>query len=387
MIERLLAEGGLWKKIFFRGDGGATYSDGVDFMFMGLWWLSVACFVGLMGAMVYFVIKYRRRPGRPAMRSASHNNVLEITWTVIPTIIVVIIFVMGFRAYARQVVAPSGTLNLDLSAYKWGWDITYPSGAGATENTVPNQLGALPVPIYIIPEDTPIKLTMSSQDVIHSFWVPDFRFKQDVFPNRFTTYWFQSEKLKETDRDNPDLAYPNREHWVFCAEYCGDNHSEMAAILRVVPREQFAEWLKEPFDGGMSLVDVGRKLHTTKGCVQCHSVDGSAGTGPTWKNMYGYESAYVNAPSWTLDDNAIREGIYDPGAKVRQGFQNQMASYQGRLNDKELRAIIAYMRSLSDRAGEFDPAATWGSISSAAGVDGKAEIARADGERTREIGN
>ncbi len=367
MIGALLANSGFWTRVFFREKGSATYSHGADVMFLGLWWFSVFCFVGLIGTMIYFVIKYRRRPGRPAMISASHNNVMEITWTVIPTIIVVLIFIAGFRAYAAQIVAPAGTLNLDLSAKKWAWDITYPNGSGATESTKPNQMGALEVPIYVIPEDTPVKLTMSSEDVIHSFWIPDFRFKQDVFPNRFTTYWFQTEPLKETDRDNPDLPYPNKEHWLFCAEYCGDNHSEMAAIIRIVPQEEFTRWMSEPFDKGMSLVEVGSILYKTKGCVQCHSVDGSDNTGPTWKNLFGYEVAYSNADSWTIDENAIREAIYNPGVKIRQGYKNQMPTYQGRINDKELRALIAYMKSLSDKAGEFDASQTWGGAGQAGG--------------------
>ena len=104
--------------------------------------------------------------------------------------------------------------------------------------------------------------------MIHSFWVPDFRMKQDVFPNRFTTYWFQTEKLKDTDNDNPDLGYRNKEHWVFCAEYCGDNHSEMAAIIRVVPQEHFAAWVREPFKAEEPLVNVGKILYSNKGCVQ-----------------------------------------------------------------------------------------------------------------------
>ena len=362
MIGILLGSAGFWSRIFFRDSRGSSYSPEVDFLFLGLWWFSVATFSLMMGAMVYFVWKYRWRPGQPLIRSSSHNTVLELAWTIIPTILVVPIFIAGFVVYSHQIVAPAGTLNIDLEAKKWTWDLTFPNGAGATQSTKPNEMGALEIPIYILPEDTAVKLTMSSDDVIHSFWVPDFRFKQDVFPNRFNTYWFQTNKLRDTDRDNPDLPYPNSDHWVFCAEYCGDNHSEMAAILRVVPKAEFAKWLNEPFAKGQSLVEIGQTLHKTKGCVQCHTTDGSRGTGPTWKNLFGYESHYNSAPAWVIDENAIREAIYEPQAKIRQGFPNQMASYQGRINGKELRAIIAYMKSLSDKSTDLDPTLTWGDV-------------------------
>ncbi len=375
MMQRFLANAGPVQQLFFREDGQATYSRDSDLIFLGLFWFSTATFVVMMGLMVYWTIKNMGwKKGTPVQRSASHNNVMEFAWTIIPTLLVVVMFIVGFRAYARQIVSPESALALDVSAYKWGWDMTYPNGASASENTAENEIGAIPIPIYIIPEDTPVKLTMSSQDVIHSFWVPDFRMKQDVFPNRFTTYWFQTEKLKDTDFENPDLGYRNKEHWVFCAEYCGDNHSEMAAIIRVVPQEEFAKWVREPFAGDKKLTDIGAILHKTKGCVQCHTVDGASGTGPTWKDMFGNEAQYNSADPWTIDANAVREAIYEPAAKIRQGYPNQMASYQGRINDKELRALIAYMKSVSDGVSDFDPEQTWGSL------DPEAEGADASGD-------
>ncbi len=363
MILNLISSVGPVQEFFFREHGSATYSRDSDLIFLGLFWFSFVTFVVMMGLMLYFTVKNRGwKKGMRVKRSASHNNTMELAWTIIPTLMTVVMFVVGFRAYARQIISPDQAINLDVSANKWTWEITYPNGSGATETTKTNEFTAIPAPIFIIPEDTPIKLTMSSADVIHSFWVPDFRMKQDVFPNRFTTYWFQTGKLSETDRDNPDLPYPNKEHWVFCAEYCGDNHSEMAAILRVVPRKQYAAWIREPFSGDKSLVEIGQILYTSKGCVQCHTIDGSSNTGPTWQNLFGSETRYNSAAAWKIDENAIREAVYEPAAKIRQGYPNQMATYQGRINDKELRALIAYMKSISDLTTDFDPAETWGDL-------------------------
>ncbi len=374
----LLASVGPVQELFFRDNGQATYSRDSDLIFLGLFWFSFVTFVVMMALMIYWTIKNRGwKKGVRVQRSASHNNVMELTWTIIPTLLVVVMFVVGFRAYARQVVSPDQAINLDVAASKWSWEITYPNGSGATETTAQNDVGANAAPIFVIPEDTPIKLTMSSADVIHSFWVPDFRMKQDVFPNRFTTYWFQSEKLKDMDRDNPDLDYPNKEHWLFCAEYCGDNHSEMAGIIRIVPREVYAGWIREPFGKDQTLLEIGKTLYTSKGCVQCHTTDGSSGTGPSWKDLFGSQSQYSNAPAWTLDANAVREAVYEPAAKIRQGFPNQMATYQGRINDKELRALIAYMKSISTYTTDFDPAQTWGDLDPSA--EGAADGAQDSG--------
>jgi len=135
-----LADGGFWKETFFRGAGKASYSNDVDRLFLGIWWVSVVAFLGLMALMFYFVIKYRRRPGVPAQRSVSHNMPLEIAWTVIPTIFFVFMFFGGFFAYAKEHVAPGDAMQLTLTAKKWNWSITYPNGANSTQLTIPRSV-------------------------------------------------------------------------------------------------------------------------------------------------------------------------------------------------------------------------------------------------------
>jgi cytochrome c oxidase subunit 2 len=216
---------------------------------------------------------------------------------------------------------------------------------------------AVDTPIFVIPEDKPVSLRMSSIDVIHSFWIPDFRVKFDVFPNRYTSLWFRAKAVdwsavKKTDKTKAGLVYPYQDHWVFCTEYCGDNHSEMYAVARVVRQADYDKIIKEWAEPTGTPVEIGQALYKIKGCNACHSLDGSKNVGPTWKNMYGYPVQFSDGSSRTAEQmsgveyaNYVRESVYTPAAKVVATYPNQMTTYQGRLNEKELAAIIAYQSS------------------------------------------
>jgi cytochrome c oxidase subunit 2 len=323
---------------------------------MMIFWFSVFFFVLLMTLMVYWTIKYRRRPGVPAPVSPHHNTPLEILWTVVPSSALLVIFLLGFWGYMSKVVPPTGAIELRVSANMWNWVITYPGGEQSTESA-PISDDDIGYPVFYVPEDTPISLRMSSQDVIHAFWIPDFRTKMDVYPNRYTGYVFHTPKLRSDEfvtdisGENP-AQLPGRDMWVFCAEYCGTEHSRMAATLRVVPREVYEEKLRSFGSTGDPIKD-GQRLHAVR-CASCHSVDGSPGTGPTWQNLYGYEGPVTAAGQTinaTKDANYIRESIYDPNAKVVAGYAANMPSFQGQLDEQQLEAIIAFMRSISDRGG------------------------------------
>ncbi|MEO0482070.1 MAG: cytochrome c oxidase subunit II [Planctomycetota bacterium] len=328
---------GFWHNLFFRDN--PNHPDGfiADGLFMFLWWLGVVWFVLLMGLATYWLIKYRRRPGVPAQRSASHNTPLEIAWTVIPTLILVVIFVWGFRGYMRFHIAESGGEEITLVANMWNWDLTYPNGQKSNLLTE-EDLGADKRPVFVVPVDTPISLRMTSQDVIHSFWVPDFRVKLDVFPNRYSTYWFRATEVGD--------------HWIFCAEYCGDQHSEMAAILRVVEPADYAQFL---VDGGQDFATIppaqaGQILSSSKGCVACHASTEAAGTGPGWAGTYGYEVRFTDGTSQIRDANYIRESILTPSVHIVEGYGNNMTPYAGVLTEDEINYLIAYIQSLSDKA-------------------------------------
>jgi len=171
--------------------------------------------------------------------------------------------------------------------------------------------------------------------------------KYDVFPNRYTSYTFTPEPLDDTARVMQDEelgAYQYRDHTVFCAEYCGDYHSEMAAIIRVVPQEIYEAKLEIFGSPRGTLAERGQLVAMQNGCFACHSVNGDGNTGPTWKDLYNNEHQYTDGSTVLADDNHIREAIYEPAAKIRAGYPNQMVSYQGNISTEQLGWIIAYMQ-------------------------------------------
>jgi len=335
-VEEPTGVGAIW----FR-QRGATFSKPHDDLFMFIFWVCTAFFAGLMGLAVVFWIKYHRVEGKPIERSASHNIMLELTWTIVPNMFLVVMFVWGFRAYLNLHVAPADAEQIKVSARKWQWSFEYDNGGAPTET---RPFSDVQIPVFAVPEGRPIKFLMSSEDVIHSCYIPAFRMKLDVVPARYTTMWFQALPL--------DKGQESREHWLFCAEYCGDNHSRMYARVKVLPEDKYQEWKKELanlYGGGRSLVDVGKVLYAARGCVQCHSVDGSTKVGPSWQNIWGEKVSFADGSSVTVDENYVRESILTPAKKIVAGFPNQMVSYQGQLSEKDITAIIAYIKSISEK--------------------------------------
>ncbi|HYE62771.1 MAG TPA: cytochrome c oxidase subunit II [Phycisphaerales bacterium] len=371
-----------WHKLWFRADGATSLAKTTDETGMWLWWFCTLWFVFLMALMFYFVVKYRRRKGQIAPKSPSHNTPLEIAWTVIPTLFLVWIFFKGFWTYMDKVMAPGDAVTLDLTASKWNWDIVYPNGSRSSATTV---IGARSIPVFYMPADRPIQLRMQSSDVMHSFFVPAFRTKQDIFPNRYTTTWFKANAPSGKDTHPTSVAdydsrvnsakskggmysgaayikelegVPYEDHWLFCAEYCGAEHSEMAAIVRIVPEDAFNKWLDTIGTGSLPPLELGKRLFTIQGCGQCHTTDGRPSTGPTWKNLYGYPVTFSDGTSMTAEQrtdmatfsNYIRESVLTPAVKIVSPYPNQMTPYAGKLNDRDIQALIAYIVSLSDKA-------------------------------------
>jgi cytochrome c oxidase subunit 2 len=331
------------EELFFRSRAANEIGYKSDVVYTIIFWISTIFFVPMMGLMFYFVVKYRRRPGVPAPRSASHNTPLELAWSVVPTILLVWMFFAGFLLYMDHVVTPAGAENASLTAQKWQWRITYSNGGESPETT--DELVAGAVPIFYVPANVPVSLRMTSQDVLHSLWVPAMRRKFDIYPNRYTTYWLQTDPLEETEGTEmlaDGTIY--KDYWVFCAEYCGDSHSEMAAIIRSVPPDYFQQWkrgIATPEDPW----EWGQLLYKTR-CASCHTLDGTTNIGPSWKGVWGRTEELEGGGSVVVDENYIRESIYEPAAKIVKGFKNQMNSFQGQLNDDELNAIITFMKSV-----------------------------------------
>ncbi|MFG0306484.1 MAG: c-type cytochrome [Phycisphaerales bacterium JB040] len=342
----------------------ATHTDG---LFIMLWWFGVFWFVLLMGLMVYWVIKYRRRPGVPAPVSPSHNTPLEIIWTVVPSSSLLVIFLLGFWGYMDKITPAGDSVQLEINAYKWGWALKYPNGAESTWTTALSNVED-PVtgrvikgddyPVFVLPEDTEFNLRMISQDVIHAFWIPALRVKMDVYPNRYTGFAFRTPTLSADDTvTNPETNEPmaGRDLYVFCAEYCGDKHSQMAATIRVVPKGDYQAWLQGMNLGDLPPARIGEVTWKSK-CASCHSVDGSPNVGPTWLagasyqgQTYGYgnDVALNNGQTVPRDDNYVRESILEPAAKVVAGYPGNMPSFQGQLSEEQISGLIAYYKELA----------------------------------------
>lgn len=311
-----------------------------DAIFMWIFWFSTFWFVLLMGLMAYWVIKYRRRPGVAPERSAHHNTPLELAWTIIPSLFLGYMFYVGFQGYISNLVAPTNAEIIDVQGRKWVWTITYPNGANPLTSVVMGNNQAAPE-IYI-PVGRPVQFRMTSVDVMHSFWIPDFRFKQDILPNRYSSFWIEAEEPGD--------------HVVYCAEYCGDLHSEMSAIIRAIPADEYDAYLKSIEDpGGPPAVRGKRIVDTRGGCVACHSIDGTKGIGPTWKDAWGFPVQFADGTSLPGDDpdawdNYIRESIINPNARIHSGYAAAMASYAGAFTEAELGYIVEYIKSLSSKA-------------------------------------
>jgi len=306
---------------------GSTIAGEVDWLFYLILYISIFFFVLVVGAAAYFSIKYRRRGDIAPTSQKDHNLKLEIAWTVIPLAIVIILFFLGFSLYMKMNIIPKDALEIKVTAQRWMWTFDYPNGTNSV-----NEL--------VVPAGKPIKLLMSSNDVIHAFFVPDFRVKMDVLPNRYTAIWFNA---------------PNSgNHTIQCAEYCGKGHSEMLGVVKVMSEREYTEWLESssgPAEG-MPLEDYGEKLFTSKRCVTCHTIDGTANVGPSFMSLYGEQVYLKGGKQVTADENYLRESILTPEAKVVDGFEPVMPTYQGLLKSRDVDALIAYIKSLGEEQGE-----------------------------------
>lgn len=293
----------------------------VDHAFHFVLYVSYFFFALIFSLVVVFVVKYRRRPGVEAVKTAKSSLALEATWSLIPLGLTVVMFYLGFVGYVELRSPPERAYEISVLARKWSWQFTYPDG------TVDNNLH--------VPVGEPVRLVMTSDDVIHSLSIPAFRVKMDVVPGRYTRTWFQGKEVGSYD--------------LYCTEYCGTGHSGMLASVVVHEPDDFQAWLKQAGNvlGNNTPVKAGEILFRRQGCGSCHSIDGTPRVGPSLKAIVGQTHSFTDGTSAAVDENYIRESILAPGAKIRQGYKNQMPTFKGRLNDQEITAIIQYIKSLN----------------------------------------
>lgn len=299
----------------------STMAEQTDALFHFINITSVVLLLGITVAIIFFAWKYRRRSDEDVTPVITHNNKLEITWSIIPLILVIIVFGWGFSGYMNLSSTPDDAYEIRVVGKSWLWEFHYETGHVSV-----NELH--------FPAERPVKLVMSSDDVIHSFYIPDFRVKKDVLPNRYTSLWFEATETGESV--------------IFCTEYCGNAHSNMMATAHAHSQEDFETWLETAgsADDDMDPVELGEQLVTRNACNTCHSVDGSQLQGPSFQGLWMSEREMESGDVVTADENYIRESILEPQAKLASGFQPVMPTYAGTLNDQQIDAIIEYIKTL-----------------------------------------
>lgn len=301
-------------------------AEGIDWLFYGIYWFSVVFTVGITGAMLYFVWKYRRRPGVSAAPTKDHTG-LELFWTILPLGMCVVMFHVSYKTYITNAVAAENSMEIRVRGQRWSWSFQYPNGESE------------PTTLYL-PIGKPIRLIMSSSDVLHSFYVPAFRMKKDTVPGMYSQIAFTPNKLGDAQ--------------IFCAEYCGagaaegaGGHYSMLGMVKVVTAEEFEKHMKEiaKMPEGSTPDKWGQELFVKNNCPTCHSTDGSAGTGPTFKGVFGRTETLTTGQQVQVDDNYIRESLLRPQAKIVKGFETgNMPPFV--FTDAKIEAIIAYLKTV-----------------------------------------
>ncbi len=304
----------------------STLASEVDGLYLYL--VAVALFfsLGIAFALVLFAIRFRRRVDSEWPGEIEGSMVLELTWTIIPLLLTVVMFVWGARVFFHMNRPPDDAMEVSVVGKRWMWKLQHPTGQ--------REINELHVPV-----GRPVKLRLTSEDVIHSFFVPAFRIKKDAVPGRYSMAWFQATR-------------PGTFH-LFCAEYCGTEHSKMIGRIVVLEPAEYQTWLA----GGPAPVSpaaAGEKLFTELNCITCHRAD-SGGRGPVLQGLFGRTVRLQNGDTVVADEGYIRESIMNPAAKVVAGYQPVMPTYLGQVSEESLLQLIAYIRSLSAPPGQVAP--------------------------------
>lgn len=321
----------------------STFAGPVDVLYWTLVGLSLI-FGGILPFIIlYLMVRYHRSQKVDRTNQLHSSMPLELTWTFIPLVLVLTVFFWGAFLYIDMRTPPDDSIEIYVIGKQWMWHVQHPNGK--REN---NELH--------IPIGQPVKLIMTSQDVIHSFYIPDFRVKQDVLPGRYTTMWFEATQAGE--------------YHLFCAEYCGTEHSLMVGRVVALRLADYERWLTTPGeiilpDGstggavapvlvealGDPMTLAGRQLFTDLGCAGCHRSDG-LGIGPNLEGLHTSEVRLTDGSLVFADENYLRESILNPGAKIAAGYTNVMPSYEGQVSEDQINQLLAYIKSLADADAE-----------------------------------
>lgn len=320
----------------------STIAGGVDTLYFALIGLSTLFATAVFVAITFFAIRYRRGADVDRSRPLFESGRLEFAWSFIPLILGLGVFVYQARMYFDLYRPPDEAMEVYVVGKQWMWYIQHPDGQ--------REINELHVPV-----GQPVRLIMTSQDVIHSFYVPAFRIKQDVLPGRYTSIWFEANQV-------------GRFH-LFCAEFCGTSHSGMIGSVVAMEPADYQEWLSQNIGnvapvtageeaapaggdqegatatgGGQSMADAGKALFDQLGCATCHQPAG--GIGPSLTGVAGEPVELASGETVTADEEYLRESIINPHAKVVAGYNPVMPTYEGQLNEEQLQQLVAYLKSL-----------------------------------------
>jgi len=298
-----------------------TSTQTVDNIFIFIVAISVALLAGIVVTMLWFVVRYsRERNTKP--EDIEGNLVLEIVWVVIPLIIVLAMFFYGLKGFRFMRTVPPNAMPVKAFGQMWKWSFEYENGRTADQ--------------LVVPADRPVKLVITSRDVVHSLFIPAFRVKEDAVPGMLTYLWFLPDALGEYD--------------LFCSEYCGTGHSSMITKVKVISAAAFDTWYagKRAAEAGEAK-EGGRELLEKKGCLACHSLDGSKKIGPTFKGLFGSRVLVVTAGKEreiVADEEYLNRSVMDPQADIVKGFPPVMPPQKDSITQKELEEITGYIREL-----------------------------------------
>src|SRR5215831_12751689 len=296
----------------------STIAGGIDQLYYFLTGVTLFFTVLIFSIIFYFMIRYRRRSPDEVPPETHAPLSLELAWTLIPSAICVVMFFWSSYLYVRNSRPPAASTEIFVIGKQWMWHIQHPEG--------PREINELHVPV-----NQPVQLTMTSQDVIHDFYIPAFRVKKDVVPGRYTSIWFEATR-------------PGTYH-IYCAQYCGTNHAEMIGWVYVMSQSDYAAWLAGG-EQNESMSQSGEHLFSLLGCATCHAGAGQNGTGPSLAGLYGQSQKFADGSTHVVDETLIRNAIMQPDTVQLPNYKHVMPTFKGQLTEEQMLQLIAYVKSL-----------------------------------------
>jgi cytochrome c oxidase subunit 2 len=320
MCIRFIAGIAMAQSLQLRPTAASVSADRMDHLFFFLTGITLFFTTLIFLTIFYFMIKYRRRSEEERPPETQQNIPLEITWIVIPTLICVVLFFWGSSLFFANARPPQGSMQIFVVGKQWMWHLQHAEGQ--------REINQLHVPV-----DVPVRLTMTSEDVIHDFAVPAFRLKMDVLPGRYTTEWFQATKTGS--------------YHLFCDQYCGMLHSGMTGTIDVMSPTDYAQWLR---DNAVpkSIVEMGQELFARLACDTCHLADGT-GAGPALQDAFGKQVTLRGGETRTMDEAYVRQAILDPTSVPLPNYRPVMPTFRGQVSEEQILQLIAYIKSLGSQ--------------------------------------